>query len=102
MAYTTTTGGASGETREAIGHLHLRRQEGLRGGVRRLPGVVLLRAMVDEDRDPVCRRLRTVCRGRSGVGRSPMKPAISLKGIGKRYRISPSRSSRLSEVLSFG
>jgi ABC-type polysaccharide/polyol phosphate transport system ATPase subunit len=31
-----------------------------------------------------------------------MKPAISLRGIGKRYRISPSRSSRLGEVLSFG
>ncbi len=31
-----------------------------------------------------------------------MTPAISLRGIGKKYRISPSRSSRLSEVLSFG
>jgi ABC-type polysaccharide/polyol phosphate transport system ATPase subunit len=31
-----------------------------------------------------------------------MRPAISLKGIGKKYRISPSRSSRLGEVLSFG
>jgi ABC-2 type transport system ATP-binding protein len=31
-----------------------------------------------------------------------MRPAISLRGIGKKYRISPSRSSRLSEVLSFG
>jgi ABC-type polysaccharide/polyol phosphate transport system ATPase subunit len=29
-------------------------------------------------------------------------PAISLKGIGKKYRISPSRSSRLGEILSFG
>ena len=31
-----------------------------------------------------------------------MTPAISLRGIGKKYRISPSRSSRLGEVLSFG
>ena len=31
-----------------------------------------------------------------------MKPAISLKGIGKKYRISPSRSSRLSELLTLG
>jgi ABC-type polysaccharide/polyol phosphate transport system ATPase subunit len=31
-----------------------------------------------------------------------MTPAVSLKGIGKKYRISPGRSSRLSEVLSFG
>jgi ABC-type polysaccharide/polyol phosphate transport system ATPase subunit len=31
-----------------------------------------------------------------------MRPAISLKGIGKKYRISPNRSSRLSEILSFG
>src|ERR687889_2741122 len=31
-----------------------------------------------------------------------MRPAISLRGIGKKYRISPSRSSRLGEVLSFG
>jgi ABC-type polysaccharide/polyol phosphate transport system ATPase subunit len=29
-------------------------------------------------------------------------PAISLKGIGKKYRISPTRTSRLGEVLSFG
>jgi ABC-2 type transport system ATP-binding protein len=29
-------------------------------------------------------------------------PAISLRGIGKKYRISPTRSSRLGEVLSFG
>jgi ABC-type polysaccharide/polyol phosphate transport system ATPase subunit len=29
-------------------------------------------------------------------------PAISLRGIGKKYRISPSRSSRLGEILSFG
>lgn len=31
-----------------------------------------------------------------------MTPAVSLKGIGKKYRISPSRSSALSEILSFG
>jgi ABC-type polysaccharide/polyol phosphate transport system ATPase subunit len=31
-----------------------------------------------------------------------MMPAVSLKGISKKYRISPGRSSRLSEVLSFG
>ena len=31
-----------------------------------------------------------------------MTPAVSLKGIGKKYRISPSRSSRLKEALSFG
>ena len=31
-----------------------------------------------------------------------MTPAISLRGISKRYRISPNRSSRLSEILSFG
>src|SRR5215210_2672082 len=31
-----------------------------------------------------------------------MTSAISLRGIGKKYRISPSRSSRLGEVLSFG
>jgi ABC-type polysaccharide/polyol phosphate transport system ATPase subunit len=29
-------------------------------------------------------------------------PAISLRGIGKKYRISPTRSSRLGEVLGFG
>jgi ABC-2 type transport system ATP-binding protein len=29
-------------------------------------------------------------------------PAISLRDIGKRYRISPNRASRLSELLSFG
>jgi ABC-2 type transport system ATP-binding protein len=31
-----------------------------------------------------------------------MRPAISLRGIGKKYRISPSRSSRLGEFLSLG
>ena len=31
-----------------------------------------------------------------------MTPAISLRGIGKKYRISASRSSRLGEILSFG
>jgi ABC-type polysaccharide/polyol phosphate transport system ATPase subunit len=31
-----------------------------------------------------------------------MTPAVSLREIGKKYRISPGRSSRLSEVLSFG
>ena len=31
-----------------------------------------------------------------------MRPAVSLQGIGKKYRISPGRSSRLSELLSFG
>jgi ABC-type polysaccharide/polyol phosphate transport system ATPase subunit len=31
-----------------------------------------------------------------------MTPAVYLRGISKRYRISPNRSSRLSEVLSFG
>ena len=31
-----------------------------------------------------------------------MTSAISLRGIGKKYRISPSRSSRLGEILSFG
>src|SRR5215218_8096767 len=92
---TLTTGGASGETREAIGHLHVQRQEELHGGVLRLPGGVLLRAVVAEECGPVRR-------GPSGVGRSLMRPAISLRGIGKKYRISPSRSSRLSEVLSFG
>jgi ABC-type polysaccharide/polyol phosphate transport system ATPase subunit len=29
-------------------------------------------------------------------------PAVSLEGIGKKYRISPSRSSLLKEALSFG
>src|SRR5215218_10144461 len=94
MAY-TNNGGASGETREAIGHLHVQRQEELRGGVLRLPGGVLLRAVVAEECGPVRR-------DPSGVGRSLMRPAISLRGIGKKYRISPSRSSRLGEVLSFG
>src|ERR671910_1343667 len=92
---TLTTGGASGEAREAIGHLHVQRQEELHGGVLRLPGGVLLRAVVAEEGGPVRR-------GPSGVGRSLMRPAISLRGIGKKYRISPSRSSRLGEVLSFG
>src|SRR5918995_1192218 len=87
---TLTTGDASGEMREAIGHLHVQRQEELR-----LPGGVLLRAVVAEECGPVRR-------GPSGVGRSLMRPAISLRGIGKKYRISPSRSSRLGEVLSFG
>ena len=31
-----------------------------------------------------------------------MTPAVSLRGIGKKYRISPNRASRLSEVLSLG
>jgi ABC-2 type transport system ATP-binding protein len=31
-----------------------------------------------------------------------MTSAVSLKGIGKKYRISPRRSLRLKEVLSFG
>ena len=31
-----------------------------------------------------------------------MTAAVSLRGVSKRYRISPGRSSRLSEVLSFG
>ena len=31
-----------------------------------------------------------------------MRTAVSLKGIGKKYRVSPSRSLRLKEVLSFG
>lgn len=31
-----------------------------------------------------------------------MTPAISLRDIGKRYKISPSRASKLSEILSFG
>src|SRR3712207_8726353 len=31
-----------------------------------------------------------------------MTPVISLKGVGKKYRISPSRSHRLKEILSFG
>src|SRR5215218_8593028 len=31
-----------------------------------------------------------------------MTPSISLRGISKKYRISPNRTSRLSEVLSFG
>jgi ABC-2 type transport system ATP-binding protein len=31
-----------------------------------------------------------------------MTPVISLKGVGKKYRISPSRSQRLREILSFG
>jgi ABC-2 type transport system ATP-binding protein len=31
-----------------------------------------------------------------------MTPAVSLRGIGKKYRISPNRASKLSEVLSFG
>ena len=31
-----------------------------------------------------------------------MKPAISLKGIGKKYRIASSNSLRLREILSFG
>ena len=31
-----------------------------------------------------------------------MRAAVSLKGIGKMYRVSPSRSLRLKEVLSFG
>jgi ABC-type polysaccharide/polyol phosphate transport system ATPase subunit len=29
-------------------------------------------------------------------------PAISLKGIGKKYRITSSKSLRLREILSFG
>lgn len=31
-----------------------------------------------------------------------MTPAVSLRGIGKKYRISPSRSSVMREILSFG
>jgi ABC-type polysaccharide/polyol phosphate transport system ATPase subunit len=31
-----------------------------------------------------------------------VKPAISLKGISKKYRISPTRSSRLGEILTLG
>jgi ABC-type polysaccharide/polyol phosphate transport system ATPase subunit len=31
-----------------------------------------------------------------------MTPAISLRGIGKKYRIAPNRASRLGEVLTFG
>jgi ABC-2 type transport system ATP-binding protein len=31
-----------------------------------------------------------------------VRAAVSLKGIGKKYRVSPSRSLRLKEVLSFG
>jgi ABC-type polysaccharide/polyol phosphate transport system ATPase subunit len=31
-----------------------------------------------------------------------VRSAVSLRGIGKKYRLSPSRSSRLGEVLSFG
>src|SRR5919206_1023442 len=31
-----------------------------------------------------------------------MTPAISLRGIGKKYRIVPNRASRLSEILTFG
>ena len=31
-----------------------------------------------------------------------MRSAVSLKGIGKKYRVSPGRSLRLKEVLSFG
>jgi ABC-type polysaccharide/polyol phosphate transport system ATPase subunit len=31
-----------------------------------------------------------------------MRPAISLRAISKKYKISPSRSSRLGEILSFG
>ena len=31
-----------------------------------------------------------------------MKPAISLKGISKKYKISPTRSSRLGEILTLG
>ncbi|HZC84725.1 MAG TPA: ABC transporter ATP-binding protein [Rubrobacter sp.] len=31
-----------------------------------------------------------------------MTPAISLRGISKKYRISPNRASRLSEILSLG
>jgi ABC-type polysaccharide/polyol phosphate transport system ATPase subunit len=31
-----------------------------------------------------------------------MTPAISLRGIGKKYRIAPNRASRLGEILSFG
>ena len=31
-----------------------------------------------------------------------MRPAISLRGVSKKYIISPSRSSRLGELLSFG
>jgi len=31
-----------------------------------------------------------------------MTPAVSLRGVSKKYRISGGRSSRLSEVLSFG
>ncbi len=31
-----------------------------------------------------------------------MTPAVSLRGIGKRYRISPTRASLLKEALSFG
>jgi ABC-type polysaccharide/polyol phosphate transport system ATPase subunit len=31
-----------------------------------------------------------------------VRAAVALKGIGKKYRVSPSRSLRLKEVLSFG
>lgn len=31
-----------------------------------------------------------------------MRPAISLRGIGKKYKISPSRASRLGEILTLG
>ena len=62
-------------------------------------GDALLRPVL---RGPVPRRLRAVRQGEARVCGPPVTPAISLRGIGKKYRISPSRSSRLGEILSFG
>src|SRR5829696_9179598 len=70
MAY--TTGGASDETRGVIGYVHVQRQE----------------------------KLRAVRLAQGRVRRPPMRPAISLRGIGKKYKISPARASRLGEILT--
>jgi ABC-type polysaccharide/polyol phosphate transport system ATPase subunit len=72
MSY--TTGGASGETKDVIDYIRFQRQE----------------------------KLRAVCGSEGGLRRPPVKPAISLKGISKKYRISPTRSSRLGEILTLG
>ena len=72
MAY--TTGGASDETKDVIDYICFQRQE----------------------------KPRSVCASEVGLRRPPVKPAISLKGISKKYRISPTRSSRLGEILTLG
>src|SRR5215210_7949629 len=51
---------------------------------------------------PVRRGVRAVHQAQARLRGSTMTPAVSLRAVSKKYRISPGRSSRLGEVLSFG